>query len=417
MPCPFTDRTANDRIAPRTSMKPSESSSHAFEGWPLRILLCARAYPPDVAGGGEISTSLLARGLTQLGVDTEVLTFTDRASHRETLDGVRVRRLRCPGPYWSFHGGRAGTFKKIAWHLEQAARPLPRQIVREALLDARPTIVHSSTIEDFGPGLWRWASRQGMKTVHTLRSYNLLHRQATLYDARRDRDVGPDLLAIPKRVLATSLAGVVGISRFILERHLQHGFFSRTRQIVIPNPCDEAVEFGPESREPSIRLGILGRISPEKGIEQCLDSLRRVEGGPSWQLEIAGTGDDAYVRYLRERARGLPVSFVGWHESRDFLRRLDLLLVPSRWQEPFGRIVVEAYSVGLPVICLRRGGLPELVQEGKTGWVVEEWDVTNLVAAITSCRGLDRRIIRAEAERYSMLATAGEYLSFYRSLL
>ena len=381
-----------------------------------RILICARGYPPDVAGGGEISTELIARGLKQLGADVHVLTFTQQESRVDHVNGVQIHRLKCPNIYWSILASEQPPWKKLAWHLSQSFRLTPPLSIRQAIEGIQPSILHSSTIEDFGPGLWRWAKSQGLVTVHSLRSYNLLHRQGTLYDAKLDREIGTDFLSLPKSFYAKALDGVIGISQCILNKHLENGFFPHAKTTVIGNPIDEPIDIVTPQTAFPIRMGILGRIAPEKGIENFLQSLSRVRNCPPWSLEIAGMGEDDYIAKLRHSASNMPVKWKGWQSSREFLASLDLLVVPSRWHEPFGRIVVEAYSIGLPVLCLRRGAMPELVIEGKTGWIVEQWAPHSIESAIANCRMLDRKFIRSTAEKYTVTEIAQQHLAFYRKL-
>lgn len=385
-----------------------------------RVVICARGFPPDVAGGGELSTALIARGLADLGVDVQVLTFTDGQRRIEHLDRLTVHRLPCPNVYWSMTADQQPGWKKAQWHLAQAFRPAPPAEVRKAVEDLRPRILHTSTLEDFGAGIWRWGRSRGLATVHTLRSYNLLHRGATLYDADQDREIGPDALAKPKRAYARSLDGVIGISRHILDKHHQHGFFPDAKTAIIGNPIDEPIDTSPrQSRgaDAMIHVGILGRLSPEKGIEPFLDCLRDVVGEPQWRLSVAGKGRPEYEDHLRSIAGDLPVDWVGWKPSRDFLQTLDLLVVPSRWHEPFGRIVVEAYAVGVPVLCLRRGAMPELVQHERTGWILDDWTPAAIAHAIAAARSMDRDAIIAVATQYQVETIARKHIEFYDSLV
>ncbi len=382
----------------------------------MRVLLCAMAYPPDILGGGEISTRLLAEGLTENGIDVTVLTFTDGEDTREQVNGVAVHRIQCPNIYWSFHSREQPFRRKIRWHLSQAYRRTIPAAIRHAVADADPQIVHTSTIEDFGGGFWRWAKDSGYVTVHTLRSHCLLHRSANMYDAKHDRALTPDLLAGPKRQASKSVDGVVGISNDILQRHLGYHFFPNAATAVIGNPFDGEASDSRLRSDGEVRLGVLGRIEPDKGIQPLVDQLRDCPSNQPWRLWIAGSGDPSYVQSVRDRSRDLPVEFVGWTDSRPFLQQLDLLIIPSRCHEGFGRGVVEAYSVGLPVLCLRRGGLPELVIEGETGWVLDEWSAAGLADAIRGCRELTSDRMLEQAAKFSVEKITRQYIDFYETL-
>lgn len=384
-----------------------------------RILVCAMAYPPDILGGGEISTRLLAEGLAQKGCDVSVLTFTDQCPSEEVIGGVKVRRIACPNVYWSLRSDHQNPLKKIAWHLDQAYSKRLHTSIASQLAAIQPDIVHSSTIEDFGVKLWRHAKAQGSHVIHTLRSQCLLHRSGNMFDAKHDRFLKPDFLSIPKRAGSQFVDGVVGISNDILTRHLEHGFFPNAVTGVIGNPFEGPPNLVPKSASDVLRIAILGRIEPDKGIEPFLETLKAIENGSSlrWSLRIAGKGNASYVDHLKRCAAGLPVEFVGWADSREFLSECDVLAIPSRCYEAFGRGVVEAYSVGVPVICLRRGGLPELIDHGTTGWIFDEWSTAGLVEAFRGCERVDREKLLAHAKRYTVKAIADQYMTFYNRVL
>jgi len=379
-------------------------------------MLCASSYPPDIRGGGEISTALIAKGLAALDVDLRVLTFTSEATRTEVIDGVVVERLRCPNIYWSMDSATQSTPRKLMWHAAQAIRFRPPRSIRQAIESFNPSLVHTSTIEDFGPGTWRWAASRGYLSVHTLRSYNLIHHYGTLYNPHNDGQRCADILSHPKKHYSQSLNGVIGISEYILNRHLQEGYFRDAKHAVVPNPSDEPIMDLPNRSQGAVKLGILGRVVPEKGVAQFISALIASEPKRPWTLEIAGTGPQTYLDYVRNLSAGYPIQLVGWKNSREFLSSLDLLVVPSRWQEPFGRIVVEAFSIGVPVLCLKRGGLPELVRQGQNGWFSDEWTGEIIRHSIEQCRHVDRRAITGDAKRYTVEEIANQHLAFYESL-
>src|SRR5260370_25695809 len=110
-----------------------------------------------------------------------------------------------------------------------------------------------------------------------------------------------------------------------------------------------------------VRLGVLGRVSPEKGIEVLLDELRR-DSTLKWSLSIGGAGDADYLAKLKATHDDRGVSFLGHVVPADFLQSIDILVVPSKWNEPFGRVIVEAYSHGVAVVGANTGGIPEGIE-------------------------------------------------------
>jgi glycosyltransferase involved in cell wall biosynthesis len=167
-------------------------------------------------------------------------------------------------------------------------------------------------------------------------------------------------------------------------------------------------------------LAVLGRIAPEKGVDRAIRIAER-SGLP---LKIAAKVDradqDYYDELIAPMIKGNPaVDFIGEisdHEKSDFLSGAMALLVPIDWPEPFGLVMIEAMACGTPVIAFNRGSVAEIVDQGLTGFVVE--DETGAVASVGRLSELSRPAIRRQFEaRFTARRMALDYLSIYRSLM
>lgn len=166
-------------------------------------------------------------------------------------------------------------------------------------------------------------------------------------------------------------------------------------------------------------LAVLGRIAPEKGVDRAISIAIRC-GIP---LKIAAKIDRADEEYYHERIRPMMdhplVEYIGEisdREKSDFLSGAIGLMVPIDWPEPFGLVMIEAMACGTPVIAFNRGSVAEIVDDGKTGFVVE--DDTSAVAAVDRLSALDRADIRKEFEkRFTARRMALDYLEAYRELI
>jgi glycosyltransferase involved in cell wall biosynthesis len=153
-----------------------------------------------------------------------------------------------------------------------------------------------------------------------------------------------------------------------------------------------------------VRIGCIGRIAPEKGQREFLRAAARIHSAlPESRFVICGAAlfsDGAalsYERQIRDDAAGLPVEFPGWAaDVYAVMANLDLLLVPSVWPEPNPRVVLEAFAAGLPVVAFRAGGLPEIIEDGRTGFLCD--DVEQMARlAVTLLQG-DRALLRQVSE-------------------
>jgi glycosyltransferase involved in cell wall biosynthesis len=174
----------------------------------------------------------------------------------------------------------------------------------------------------------------------------------------------------------------------------------------------------PQTRPAKNYLAFLGRIAPEKGPDVAIRVARTV-GLP---LRIAAKIPRSESRYFKENIRpfvdGSRVEFVGEVDDAakaDFLGNAAALLFPIDWPEPFGLVVIEAMACGTPVIAWRRGSVPEIVDHGVTGFIVE--NEIQAVEAISALDRLDRRNIRRVFEqRFTAQRMAHEYLNCFENL-
>jgi len=165
-------------------------------------------------------------------------------------------------------------------------------------------------------------------------------------------------------------------------------------------------------------LAFIGRISPEKRPDRAIEIARRA----GLKLKIAAKVDRADQAYYDERIKplldGPDVEFIGEigdAQKPAFLGGARALLFPIDWPEPFGLVMIEAMAAGTPVIAWRNGSTPEVIEHGRSGFLVES--ITEAVAAVHDSADLPRAGVRAAFEqRFTAERMARDYLSLYRTL-
>jgi glycosyltransferase involved in cell wall biosynthesis len=166
-------------------------------------------------------------------------------------------------------------------------------------------------------------------------------------------------------------------------------------------------------------LAFIGRISAEKRPDLAIEIARRL-GIP---LKIAAKIDRVDEAYFQEKIapllNGPDVEFV-WEineqNKNQFLRNALGLLFPIDWPEPFGLVMIEAMACGTPVLAFRCGSVPEVIDEGVSGMIVESTE--EAVAAIPRLLKMDRRVVRKRfEERFSATRMANDYVKLYRKLM
>jgi glycosyltransferase involved in cell wall biosynthesis len=176
--------------------------------------------------------------------------------------------------------------------------------------------------------------------------------------------------------------------------------------------------FFPTGTKPSY-FAFLGRISPEKRVDRAI----RIAEGCGIPLKIAAKVDRADQDYFDDEIRpllGSPnIEFVGEIADKDkaeFLSGAVALLTPIDWPEPFGLVMIEAMACGTPVIAFNRGSVPEVIDDGVTGFVVE--DVGGAIGSVDRLSHLSREGVRRRfEERFTARRMALDYLAAYRALM
>ncbi len=166
-------------------------------------------------------------------------------------------------------------------------------------------------------------------------------------------------------------------------------------------------------------LAFIGRIAPEKRVDRAI----RIAQMSGMKLKIAAKVDAADRDYYEEEIKPLldaaHVEFIGEisdAQKSEFLGGAAGLLVPIDWPEPFGLVMIEAMACGTPVIAFNRGSVPEIVDDGVTGFVVE--DETSAAAKVRDLGTLSREKVRRNfEERFTSRTMARNYLNVYDRLV
>ncbi|MHB1347692.1 MAG: glycosyltransferase, partial [Candidatus Humimicrobiaceae bacterium] len=130
-----------------------------------------------------------------------------------------------------------------------------------------------------------------------------------------------------------------------------------------------------------------------------------------------------YENMLELKFSAKNINFLGFCDISNFLPKIDVLIVPSLWNEPFGRVIIEAYSFGVPVIGSNRGGIPELIEDGKTGFIFDpdiNKDLENKINLFIDkpqlISGMTKNCLDL-AKKYSAEKITTRHIELYKNLL
>ena len=187
-------------------------------------------------------------------------------------------------------------------------------------------------------------------------------------------------------------------------RTIHHGL---PEQLLTPRPA-----------KPSY-FAFLGRIAPEKGTDRAINIAKHCGVPLKIAAKVDPVDEDYYTQQIKPLIEPSFVEYIGEIADKDksaFLSGAIALLVPIDWPEPFGLVMIEAMACGTPVIAFNRGSVPEVVDDGLTGFIVE--DEKGAIGAVDRLSHLSRAAIRQRFEqRFTARRMAKDYLAVYRSLM
>lgn len=303
------------------------------------------------------------------------------------------------------NNAKVSTLSKTAVGLRTLWSQDSYQYVRKLLRRQKFDVVH---VQNFfpliSPSVYYAAQAEGVPVVQAVRNYRFLcpnglfYRNGSVCELCLDKSakvasVQHNCYRDNKAASATAASMLwlhnylptwqkidqfVSVSEFV-KRKMVEGGFPADKITVKPNFVypDPGVSTNKEDY-----IVYVGRLQEEKGIRTLLAAMAKLS--PSIRLKIIGEGPlapdvvDCAEKYNVEYLGKLPLN-----ETYDVIGKAQALVIPSLWHEPFGRVVVEAYAKGTAVIGSRMGGIPELIDEGRTGYTFNAGSTDDLVEKIT----------------------------------
>jgi glycosyltransferase involved in cell wall biosynthesis len=362
-----------------------------------RILVCSNAYPPHFIGGAELIAHYQAKAMKKLGHEVAVFAGDEQSRagryslRKEAFDGLTVHRVSL---------------------IAQDYRPdfvnfyhptVERRF--DDLLDAfSPDVVQMHNLIGLSCGLIHRAKRRGIRTVVTLHDHwGFCYRNTLLKpgdEVCRDYaqcascmssifdEGGRDIpIRMRRDFLAIQLSEAdtfVVPSRYLAGAYRRAGIpESKIRVIGYGIDLDKFRTLSKAKMKGAVRFTFIGYLGRHKGVHTLLEALSFLGGKDRVRVNIVGVGDqsDSYVQQVKRMGWGDVVKFWGRVDNRRIEKvycETDVLILPSIWPENQPVTITEAMAARIPVIASRIGGIPELVEEGSTGYLFDAGDASQL---------------------------------------
>jgi glycosyltransferase involved in cell wall biosynthesis len=384
------------------------------------ILLLNTYYYPHGKGGAEKSTKLIAEAFVLKGYKVSVITTCDQNSQKN-INGVSVYYLNMGNIYWLPYSKRFTALQKTVWHLIDSFGLNDTNELEKTLKQLNPDIVLTNNLVQFSSKVWRLLSGKQIPIIHILRDHYQLSMKTTVTERMTfiEKWILGRFLSIKKKTWSKKVDYLIGISDYIINKHLEYGYFKNARikrTIYNPTSIQEGLTLSSSKRRPV--FGYMGALNKNKGVDLLIweFSHNKIDN----ELLIFGDGTEDYLDKLRKISeKHAHIKYMGYEKPEEIFKKIDCLIVPSLINEAFGRVIIEAYSFGIPVIGSNRGGIPELIDNSYTGYIFNP-DDRNALYLIIKNNNLDKHIdlqLKLNSYKKSMLFSTEAITNQYIMML
>ncbi len=342
----------------------------------------------------------------------------------ETINGIRVIRAGLANVYWHFCNSKIPTWKRAIWHLNDIYNSAMARVLEKIVLSEQPDIVNCHNLSGWSAASWGAIKKTGTPIVHVLHDLYLLCPNSNMFNKGHScsrQCLRCRCFRLFHSKLSEAVDAVVGVSQYVLNRHLESGYFGSARikkAILNARDLSSLSLIKPIKSNDKICFGFIGTLTPAKGIELLLKTFIEMNLADT-VLFIAGIGKSEYQETLQQKFDRPNIHFIGYVRPEEFYPLIDVLVVPSIWNEALGMVIPEAFAFGVPVIGSRRGGIPEMIVNGNCGLLIDP-DLPDELKAAMIRMAVDADL-RSSASRKARNAAAyfldmDRFLSSYEEL-
>lgn len=394
----------------------------------MKILIINTYFYPNMIGGTEHSIKILSESLMNQGNEVAVLTADAEQHYEESLiNGIKIYRIGIMNRDKSGRFSLTQNFSHIFFKINELDNHFIKKYLNKILIDFNPDVVHTNNLFGLSTYVWKFFSNKNVPIIHTLRDYWLLDPKTELnktnpfitffyqkYNKRKTKYVNY----------------VTAPSQFTLSTFINKKYFYKADNSVVVNclkfdydKIKKCISDRIKNNDDFTCFLFVGMLSEHKGILKLLDVFSKLDRN-NLVLNICGQGPlkETVEEYSLKYENINYLGQLSTEELEKVYLNNDVLIVPSIWDEPFGRIVIEGNSYGLPAIVSNKGGLVEIIRSMNSGVIYNYNSMDELKKCILLFA--DRNYIKSyypsiinNIEKYSNKKQADSFLSIYKSLL
>lgn len=381
----------------------------------MKICFISNLYTPLVFGGAEIYAERVSM---ELAKHNEVIVITTKPYSGlkslkpsvEIKGSVKIYRFYPLNVYYGYYYTKKPMWIKPLWHLIDIWNPHTYSVVKRILEQEMPDIVHTHNLETLSTSVLSVIKHLKIPHVHTIHDYLLLNRANNLLRKGKIIETFNTIDEVYMKImqkLSDSIDVVLAPSQFVLDMHTKNGYFRNSRCVKLPLGIKTVNTNKKDKDYEVIDVLYVGQVSKHKGVHILINAFQQLKY-KNILLHIVGKGADVdeFKNIAESDSRIIFHGFVPDEVLMQLYQKSNLLVVPSIWYDNSPTVIYESFMNGTPVIGSRIGGIPELIETGKNGFLFEPGNVDELKAILEN-------LIRTPAELISLEEGALESVKKY----
>lgn len=363
----------------------------------MKIGIVTNLYPPFARGGAENVIVRTVEQLLGLGHDIFIITGQPKEQGAEaslgTLSVERVYRFFPRNVYFTLEDHAKPWATRLLWHVIDAFSGHGAAVVKKILEEEKPDVVVTHNLKGLGLRIPGAIQGLGIPHIHVMHDLQLVVPSGLrMFGAEREPWYAKPAYMVYRAICRARMGKpsmVISPSHYLIDEYTKAGFFSGVDVRFMPNPSPKsygAVRDTVRAAGP-LRLLFIGQLGYHKGLGFLLDAFAKYSGDA--RLHIVGGGP---LRGLvEERAkhdkRVVHLGYMPPEEVMKCIAAVDAVVVPSLCYENSPTVIYEALSIGVPLLASRIGGVGELIQEGRTGYLFTPGDEADFLRVLGEMDG------------------------------
>lgn len=355
----------------------------------MKVCIISHAWPPEKLGGAEIYAQRIAQGLYRRGHEVIVITqepfkgISSLFPKKKIENGIEIYSFYPLNIFSIYRSQGKALILKAMWRIIDLVFFPTASMVLHIIKKEKPQIIHLVVIYGFSPPFLLFLLKKTpFPTVASLHNYSLFclrcdYLKPGLKECRKKNFFCRLFIKISARLTQNFPHYVISPSNFCLTLHRENGLFVNSCSVILPN----GIEISPDTKENILNLNnrkftilAAGRLEKNKGFHILIKAFLTLPEDS--QLIICGDGSFSpeLKKLTQNSSRILFIGKVPAEKMAEYYKIASVTVVPSLFAETFCQVAAESLAYGKPVIASRIGALPELIEEGKNGFLFSPGD-------------------------------------------